>query len=110
MSQTRAVPWKVLETANRTLPFALPLCPRCRVGYLQPFHVTIGLRGGGVTGFEGADFLEGWTAICHGNQPFRETVAEMARNVTGHDDELPEVEVSPACGFSMPMTGGRLDR
>lgn len=108
MSETRAVPLALLESANRTLPFALPLCPRCLNGYLQPFHVTIGLRGGGSAGFEGADFLEGWVAICHGNQPFREAVAAMTREATGQDDDLPEIEVSPACGFTMPMTAGRL--
>lgn len=114
MSQTRAVPAALLEAANRTQTGGMPLCPRCRVGYLQPFYVTVSTRDpGSGWGFEGADYLEGWVAVCHGNAVYREQLrAQIAALDTaagqGGQEWEPELELAPACGFWMQMTAGRL--
>jgi hypothetical protein len=64
----------------------LPLCPCCNAGRLQPFKVTFGLdiHAGG---WNGADFLVGWVAVCQG--------AQVGRYVEA---------VQAPCGFTMALT------
>lgn len=61
-----------------------PLCPACISGRLHPYKVEISL---GPLGYEGVGYLDGWVAICRGEE----------------DQETGE-ELVPPCGFSMPMT------
>lgn len=104
MNGTRAVPTEVLEAANPGGLANTPLCPACLAGYLHPFHVNVGTRANGA-GFCGADFLFGWVAICQGN-------AEYARRrqklLIASGDVVEPLEIVPGCGFSMPLTAGRL--
>lgn len=105
MGVTRAVPTDVLEAANPDVLTSTPLCPACQVGYLHPFHVSVGLRGGGATGFEGADFLFGWVAICQGNAEYVRRRRQLF--IAGGDVDEP-LETVAGCGFSMPLTAGRI--
>lgn len=110
-SRTVAVPEGLLALANPQSPGGMALCPRCRGGYLQPFRVTMNLRPDGGQGFEGADFLHGWVAVCHGNAVYREHLAMQlaaidTSELTEQEREgwtVPDVELSPACGFWMQL-------
>ncbi len=115
VSGTRAVPKAVMDAANSGAPGGLPMCPRCRDGYLQPFHVLINLRAAGHppggAGFDGASHLDGWVAVCHGNAAYLDQIRVLLAAVDAETPEggrgwEPQVELSPACGFWMPMTPG----
>lgn len=100
MSETRAVPLEQLVRANLGQgPYPLPLCPACIGGRLYPYQVTIrvGL----------SDWIEGWVAVCVGNDDYKRAVAVQYRGIhdPNSDDYQPDVE---PCGFSMAMTPQRI--
>lgn len=97
MSETRAVPLDQLVSANMQGPYPLPLCPACRGGRLYPYRVTITVST--VRDYYGADWIEGWVAVCEGNTAYKRAWHEAHPDHTSEED--PDV---PACGFSMPMT------
>ncbi len=101
MASTRAVPAAVLEAGNRSSVAGQPLCPACKVGYLQPYKVWIGLSSGGEP-WEGVKALSGWVAVCEGNARHNEKMRELyalAERVPAEDDLVDVV----GCGFTMPM-------
>lgn len=104
MSETRAVPEEVLRVANRMAVTGTPLCPSCLRGYLQPYLVTMNVSGPGGQRFHGADFLQGWVAICQGDARYRELNDAMYATA-GQDPPEFDGPPAPACGFTMPMTG-----
>jgi hypothetical protein len=59
-----------------------PACPACRLGWLEPHYVQIWLARP-PDRVQGANYLEGWVAVCVGGGP---------------------------CGFTMPMTPHRYGR
>ncbi len=77
------------------------MCPACKVGHLQPYRVEIGLWAE-PGGWQGADALVGWVAVCSGNG--HEVV--NGRRLYEEAEQVPpdDVPVRSACGFSMPMT------
>jgi hypothetical protein len=97
MSDTIAMPLDLLNQINGGN--GQPLCPSCKHGRLHPYKVTFGtnqlLTG---MGWQGADFLSGFVAVCVGNGSYLRQRAESG--------EPSEVEEVPACGFSMPLTPG----
>lgn len=79
------------------------MCPSCKFGYVHPFKVEVRLPFGG---WEGADHLAGWVAVCVGNRSYKRKAAELYAK-TGeevHRDREPDRE---GCGFAMPMTPHR---
>ena len=67
----------------------------------QPYRVEIEL-GAEPGGWQGADALVGWVAVCSGNAhevANERQLYEEAEQAYPDDDQ-----VHPACGFSMPMT------
>lgn len=107
MSQTTAVPAEVLRKASMSVTTGKTLCPQCRVGYLDPFLVEIGLSVDGQP-WQGADYLVGWVAVCGGNAD--EVAARNALYDANGDVPEDEVYVSLPCGFSLPMQAKRLAR
>lgn len=102
MSETRAVPLDQLTRANvGEGPYPLPLCPGCIGGRLYPYRVAITV--GFVQAYHGADYLEGWVAVCVGNETRNREMAKAFPDC-GEDPDV------PPCGFSMPMTPHRLPR
>jgi hypothetical protein len=107
MADTIAVPLDFLAQANMSGSSGQPLCPSCIGGRLHPYRVTINLtglkpEGSGEPygGFYGVEYLEGWVAVCVGNeQANRKTRESYAK----YDEEPPVDPEVPACGFSMPM-------
>lgn len=88
MSGTTAVPSDYLARASQR-DDGRPLCPACTMGRLHPYKVTIGLTV--VHGWSGADYLEGWVAVCQGAKAGEHFV----------------VDDHPPCGFTLPMTPHR---
>lgn len=86
MSETIAVPSDHLARAAMDGSDGRPLCPACSGGRLYPYKVTIGLQA--VYGWSGADYLEGWVAVCRGAKA---------------GEHYAEVDLPP-CGFTLPMT------
>lgn len=86
MSETRAVQSDYLAKAAMDGSDGRPMCPGCTFGRLHPYKVTIGLNF--VQGWSGADYLEGWVAVCQG--------AKAGEHFIETDQ--------PPCGFSLPMT------
>ncbi len=106
MSETRAVPSTLLAAANRdSVAGGLPLCPACLTGYLQPFRVTIGVREPGQpAGFGGADYIEGWVAVCQGNSA---AAAGLDRLRVEAGVAFEATPVCQPCGFTMQMSAAR---
>jgi hypothetical protein len=81
-----------------------PLCPACRDGRLHPYAVTFGFPmvtdGLHFTG-ERVDYLDGWVAVCVGNEAYER---DMAKRLA---EPYEPNEPSPPCGFSMPLTPHR---
>lgn len=93
MSETHAVPSEWLARAAMGGGDGTTLCPACTFGRLHPFKITIGLTVG-IDAWHGANYLEGWVAVCRG--------AKAGEHF---------VEVDQAsCGFSLPMTPRTWDR
>jgi hypothetical protein len=96
MSDTIAVPLDFLTKANLG-DTAQPLCPACVGGHLHPYKVTIPLNVMPGHGWKGVDYIEGFVAVCVGDQ-FERIAAEK-------DGRTPAmVNPCPPCGFSLPMT------
>lgn len=95
MSETRAVQLEQLVKANAGQgPYPLPLCPGCIGGRLHPYRVLIPI--GPVRGYSGLHYLEGWVAVCVGDEDYKR---ERAKTHDYHDNK----DCLPPCGFSMPM-------
>lgn len=107
MSQTTAVPADWLRKANMSVTTGQPLCPQCRVGYLHPFLVEVGLGADGLS-WHGADYLVGWVAVCVGNAD--EVAAKNALYEANGDDPGDDVAVSLPCGFVLSMQAKRRAR
>lgn len=103
---TTAVPVDWLRRAGMSQVTGQPLCPQCRVGYLHPYVVEIGLEVDGEQ-WRGADYLVGWVAVCVGNEDYVRAKAELYEAA---EDVAPSQEIMVACGFSMPMAAKRRAR
>jgi hypothetical protein len=86
VSDTIAMTSDLLRKAAMDGSDGRPLCPSCSFGRLQPYQVTISLNAG-AGGWRGADYLDGWVAVCKG--------AKAGEHFVETDQ--------PPCGFSMPM-------
>lgn len=86
VSDTTAMPLDLLNQVNHGS--GQPLCPACNGGRLHPYHVTFGTGVVPGQGWQGADYLTGFVAVCRGSA----------------DRAGPVIE---PCGFSMPLTSGR---
>jgi hypothetical protein len=86
MSYTSTVSGTQLAGAN-TGQAVQPGCPACRGGRLEPHYVQIRLARPPER-VEGANYLDGWVAVCTGDPPGG---------------------VAP-CGFTLPMTAHRYGR
>ncbi len=106
MTGTTAVPLETLAKAGMATDSGQPMCPRCKIGFLHPYMVDIGLEVDGESWY-GVDYLIGWVAVCVGNADdvdARERIYRQAK-------ELPPAEVvHPPCGFSLPMAAKRRAR
>jgi hypothetical protein len=104
VSETRAVQLDVLADANRDSPWAgQPLCPACGFGHLHPYRVQISLSHH-PGGWQGANYLTGWVAVCVGNA---EANRRHAQECLDRGWAAPQVQDHPPCGFSMSMTPHR---
>lgn len=108
MSDTWAVPLDMLAAANRTSTTGQPLCPACKFGRLHPYRVEMSLSDH-PHGWHGANYLEGWVAVCVGDGMWRQRRAELRAEAGEPADDDESVE-QPTCGFSMPMTPRRYPR
>lgn len=107
MSATTAVPNEWLRKANLSVSgTGRPLCPQCKVGYLHPYLVEIGLSWNGLA-WNDADYLVGWAAVCAGNA---DDVQQRVALFEANDDDPGDEVVHPPCGFAMPMQAKRRAR
>jgi hypothetical protein len=110
-SETLAVPLDWLDDASGGPGTGQPLCPACSAGRLHPFKVTVVLsRADGA--WNGADYLEGWVAVCQGNRDHLQAQQQIRDRYRdgGGDSRILNVAVEaeqPPCGFSMPMQAQR---
>lgn len=93
MSTTTAVTLDHLARSNGSLT-GQPFCPACKRGYLHPYKVQISL---GPLPHHGATGLEGWVAVCEGNEQYI-----RAWNTEWPDEPYDGPEFT-SCGFSMPL-------
>ncbi len=104
MTGTTAVQLDYLAKMNRGggPTTGQPLCPACNGGRLHPFVVEINLAEIPGRGWQGADGLVGWVAVCRGNAQYNRVVREWYASQGENYGE--DTDDQPACGFSMPMT------
>jgi hypothetical protein len=91
MSDTIAMPQDLLERCNLG-GGANPLCPACPSGRLHPYYVSFSTSIMPGTGWYGADYLNGFVAVCMGIR------------------DSPHFADAPPCGFSMPLVPGSTGR
>ena len=102
---TTAVPQDMLGYAKDATE--QPLCPACHGGRLHPYAVQFDfptIVDGLHYTSERADWLEGWVAVCVGNQAAEKATAaqyaKMGETYEPNDLALP-------CGFTMALTPKR---
>lgn len=98
MADTIAIPQELLDTMNNGR--GQPLCPGCSGGRLHPYYVSFQTSIVPGHGWQGADYLTGFVAVCTGN-------LTHLRKGAKEGGTFDPADVLPPCGFSMPLTAGR---
>lgn len=87
-----------------------PLCPACRGGRLHPYAVMFSfptvINGLHYTSGR-VDWLEGWVAVCVGNEAAEKAMTKRYEAMGEEYDPEGEIATLPPCGFSMPLTPRR---